>query len=217
MAKGKAGGNSNQIAVIATYVFLIGALGTYFLPIISVKLPALGVKSWSVKDVVSVIPKLLPKGGGQKAEQKGKLSVNYDFNDLIKEISPKGEPGKGKAHVSKKIILGGLVPFALALAYLLAALSLILAVLKKCAAFFTASVATAACSVYALLGTYALAQAAQRAFSDSMSKVESSPFGAIAKNFVQQVKVQPETGLYVLAALTVLVVVIGFCCKKKSA
>ncbi len=217
MTKGKSGSNLNQIAVIAVYVLLIGALGTYFLPVMSVKLPAFGTKSWSVKDIVSVIPKSLPKGGGQKAEEKGKLSINYNFNDLIKEISPKGEPGKGKVHVSKKIILGGLVPFALALAYLFVALTLIFALLKKCGACFSTSMLAAVCSVYALVGTYALAQAAQKAFSDSMAKVESSPFGAIAKNFVQQVSVQPEKGLYALAGLTVLVFLIGFYCKKKAA
>ena len=217
MVKGKTGSGANQIVVIATYVFLLGALGTYFLPVMSVNLPAFGKKSWSVKDIVSVIPKSLPKGGGQQPDKKGKLSIDYDFKDLIKEISPKAEPGKGATKISPQVVFGAFVPVALALAYLLAAVSLILAVLKKCAAFFTASVATAACSVYALVGTYLLAQAAQKAFSASMAKVESSPFGAIAKNFVQQVSIQPETGLYALTILTVLVFLIGVYRKDQPA
>ena len=217
MVKGKTGSGANQIVVIATYVFLLGALGTYFLPVMSVNLPAFGKKSWSVKDIVSVIPKSLPKGGGQQPDKKGKLSIDYDFKDLIKEISPKSEPGKGGAQVSPRIILGTLVPVALALAYLLVIVSLLMALSKNCSAFGASSIAAAACSVYALVGTYLLAQAAQKAFSSSMAKVEASPFGAIAKNFVQQVSVKPEMGLYALAVLTVLVLVLGLSQKKKSA
>ena len=215
MAKGKAS-STGQVITIAVYVFLIGALATYFLPVISVNLPALGKKSWSVKDMVGVIPKSLPKAGGQPAEKKEKLSIDYDFGDLLKELSPKGEPGKGGAKVSKKVILAGFVPVALALAYLLAVVSLLLAALKKKSGFFVASAGTAFCSVYALAGTYLLAQRAQQAFSTSMEKVSESPFGAIAKNFVQQVTVQPETGLYALAVLTVLAFLLGFCVCQKS-
>jgi len=217
MAKGKASSGANQVVAIAVYVLLIGALGTYFLPIMSINLPAFGKKSWSVKDIVNVIPKSLPKGGGQKVESKGKLSINYDFNDLIKEISPKAQPGKGRAGVSRKVMLGALVPVALAFAYLLAIVSLLLALSKNCSAFVASSIAAAACSVYALAGTYLLAQATQKAFSDSMAKVESSPFGAIAKNFVQQVTIQPETGLYALAVLTVLAFIFGLYQKNKPA
>ena len=217
MAKGKSNNNYRPILKVVTYVFLIGALGTYFLPVMSVQLPVLGKKSWSVNDIVSVIPKSLPKGGGEQAEKTEKLSIDYDFRDLLKEISPKGEPGKGGAKLSPQIILGALVPAALALAYVLTLISLLLAVLKKCSTFFTASALTAGCAVYALLGTYLLAQEAQKAFSDSVAKVESSPFGAIAKSFVQQVSIQPETGLYALSALTVLVLLIGFYRKSKLA
>ncbi len=219
MAKGKS--NNNQILTAAIYVFLIGALGTYFLPVISVQLPALGKKSWSVSDVVSAIPKTLPKAGGKQAEgEKKEISVDYDFNDLLQEISPKGEPkgetGADGAKISPRIVLGALVPVALALAYVLALASLLLAAVKK-GPFTVTSFATAACAVYALLGTYLLAQQAQAAFSDSIAKVESSPFGAIAKNFVQQVSIQPETGLYALSALTVLVFLADFTRKKQGA
>ena len=221
MAKGKSSKNLHQILTVVIYVFLIGALGTYFLPIISVQLPALGKKSWSVNDIVSAIPKSLPKAVGQQKAEKSKISVDYDFGDLLQEISPKGKP-KGEqatagAKVSSQIVLGALVPLALALAYGLVLLSFLLNVLKKDSAFFTSSFAAAISAVYALLGTYLLAQAAQKAFSDSMAQVESSPFGAIAKNFVQQVKIQSETGLYALVALTLLVVLVGFYRKNQVA
>ena len=213
MAKAKIG-NVQQIATAAIYVFLMGALGTYFLPIVSVTLPALGKKSWSVRDIVQSIP--MPKGAAQKEGQKGKLTPDYDFFDIVKEISPKNPETKATAKVSPEFIAGALVPVALAFAYLLALLGLFVAPLKKGGAFSSVSVAATACSAYALLGTYYLSQAAQRAFSSSVAKVEDSPFGMIAKNFVQQVTIQPETGLYALVVLTALVLVVGFYRKAQS-
>ena len=50
---------------VAIYIFLIAALGTYFLPVISVNLPVFGMKSWSVRDVVQVLPKGI-KGGEKR-------------------------------------------------------------------------------------------------------------------------------------------------------
>ncbi|MBI4394827.1 MAG: hypothetical protein HY583_01380 [Candidatus Omnitrophica bacterium] len=215
MAKGKSKGSLHQILTAVIYVFLIGALGTYFLPIISVQLPVLGKKSWSVRDIVSAIPSTLPKAAGRPAEKKEKISVDYDFGDLLNEISPKAEAEKGKPQISGRIILGALVPLALALAYLLMVLSLLIAILKRNAAFFTTSFAAVVCTVYALLGTFMLAQAAEKAFSDSIAKVESSPFGAIAKSFVQEVHIRPEIGLYALAVLTVLILLAGLTRKNQ--
>lgn len=218
MAKTKVG-NVQQLTTVAIYVFLIGALGTYFLPVVSVTLPALGKKSWSVRDVVSVIP--MPKGGpskgtAQKEAGKEQLKLDYDFLDLVKEVSPKNPRTKTASKTSPEFIAGALVPVSLALAYLLALLSLFLAPLKKGGTFIPVSLLTSACSAYALLGTYFLAQSAKRAFASSIAKVEDSPFGAIAKHFVQQVTIQPERGLYALVVLTVLALGVGFYRRVRS-
>lgn len=209
MAKGKSSTNLQFVSTIAIYVFLIGALGTYFLPIVSVTLPAFGNKGWSVRDVVTSIP--IPKVGLKATSQtEEKLTLDYDFIDLVKEVSPKNPETKATVKVSPEFIAGALVPVALALAYVLVLLCCFLAPLKKGAIFPSVSLLATACAAYALLGTYYLSQAAQRAFASSIARVEDSPFGIIAKNFVQQVTIQPETGLYALVVLTALVLVTGF-------
>ncbi|MBI1977513.1 MAG: hypothetical protein HYS55_02040 [Candidatus Omnitrophica bacterium] len=213
MAKGKPGFNLSQITTIAIYVFLVGTLVTYALPIMSVTLPALGKKSWSVRDIVSVIPKSLPSGKEEKGA--GKLSTDYDFTDLLKEILPKDPQTKAPAKVSVELIAGLLVPVALALAYLVTILNLLVAVLKKGSVFIVSSAAAAICACYTLVGTFYLAQVAERAFSSSIAKVEDSPFGSLLKNVVQQVTIQPETGLFVLSLLTIVVFGIGL--YRKSA
>ena len=211
--KVKTSSNRGRLLMGAIYVFLIAALGTYFLPIVGVNLPAFGKKSWSVRDVVSAIP----KGTAQKEEKKGDLTPQYDFLDLVKEISPKQPETKTTAKLSPQFILGALVPIALALAYLLSVLGLLVAPLKKGATFFLVSALSAICSVYALLGVFYLGQAAQQAFSDSLAKVEDSPFSIIAKNLVQQVTIQPENGLYALVLLTVIVFGLGVYRKNAAA
>ncbi|MBI4358321.1 MAG: hypothetical protein HY584_03395 [Candidatus Omnitrophica bacterium] len=205
MVKAKTGFNRDRLLTAAIYVFLIAALGTYFLPIVGVTLPAFGKKTWSVRDVVSAVP----KGAAEKEEKGKKLTPDYDFLDIVKEISPKEPETKATSKISPEFILGALVPVALALAYVLSVLGLFVAFLRKGAVFFSVSALSAVCSVYALLGVFYLGQAAQRAFSDSLAKVEDSPFSMIAKNFVQQVTIQPENGLYALVLLTVIVFGLG--------
>lgn len=205
MVKMKTSANFYQLATVAIYVFLIAILGTYFLPIVSVNLPALGKKSWSVKDVVKTIPRGVSR---QKREQK-QLTPQYDFLDLVKEVSPRNPETKAPSRRSAQFILGALVPVALALTYLLALLSFFLAPLKKGAAFVFTSALTAICSSYALVGTFFLAQAAQRAFSSSLEKIADSPFSVIAKNFVREITIQPENGFLALVLLTVVVFGIG--------
>ena len=206
MAKGKTKAGMYQAATVGVYIFLLAVLSTYWMPVMSVNLPAFGKKSWSVQDIVRALPKAAP---GQKEEKSSKLSPKYDFFDLLKEISPKGADTKTAVKISPGFILGALVPVALALTYLLAILGLVLAFLKKASPFITTSVVSAACAVYTLLGTYYLSQMAQGAFSSSLAKIEGSPFAAITKNFVKEVTIQPETGLFALVVFTVLVMVIA--------
>ncbi|GEM_PF-5720520 len=211
MAKMKSSAsNSYKSATVVIYLFLAAALGTYFLPLQSVTLPAVGKKSWSVKDVVKTLPKSAPKKGQAQEESRGKsFKVNFDFMDFVKEITPKNQ-ANAAVKVSPEFIFGALIPVALVGAYLFLVISLFLAPIKKGSALIGSSLIAAGCAVYVLLGTYYLSAAAQKAFSSSLAKVSDSPFGAIAKNFVQQVSIQPETGLYALVALSILVLVAGF-------
>ena len=206
MTKQKTGSNPNQVATVAIYIFLVAALGTYVLPIMSVSLPAFGKKSWSVRDMVSVLPKGMPSKEGAKQE---KLTPQYDFLDLVKEITPRDSQTKAAVKVSPEFIAGIWVPAALALAYLLVLVNLFLAALKKGNVFLISSVLSAVCACYALAGTFYLAQVAQRAFSSSLAKVDDSPFGSIVKSVIQQVSIQPEKGLFALSLLTVAVLGVG--------
>ena len=114
MTKVKSGSNANPITTIALYGLLIAALGTYFLPILSVSLPVFGRKSWSVQNLVKAVPKNMFQ---QQKEEKGKpLTPEYDFFDLVREISPRDPQTKTAVKVSPEFIAGALVPVALALA-----------------------------------------------------------------------------------------------------
>ncbi|OGW85379.1 MAG: hypothetical protein A3C35_00880 [Omnitrophica bacterium RIFCSPHIGHO2_02_FULL_46_11] len=204
MAKGKSSSGSG-IATAAIYVFLVAVLGTYFLPIVGVNLPAFGRKSWGVRDIV----KTIPKGTSKKADEKKQLTPQYDFMDLVKEVSPRNPDNKTAVKVSPEFIFGAMVPVALALTYLFSVLGLLIASLRKGGLFVLTSALAFITAFYSLVGTYLLSQAAHRAFSDSVAKVAESPFGIIAKNLVQQITVQPDSGLYALVVLTGLVFVVG--------
>lgn len=201
--------NGYKLATVAIYLLLIAALATYFLPLQSVTLPAIGKQSWSVQDIVKSLPKGAGKGQAGKAQSGRSFDVNFDFMDFVKEITPKQQGTGGPSKVSPEFIFGALIPVALVLAYLFVILSLLLALLKGSALIAT-SLASVICSAYVLVGTYYLSAAAQKAFSSSVAKVADSPFGIIAKNFVQEVSIQPETGLFVLVGVTALTLVTGF-------
>lgn len=213
MAKSKSSVfNSSKIATVVIYLSLLAVLGTYVLPLQSITLPAIGKKAWSVQDIVKTLP--IPKGGGKggpagEEKQGAKLDIDFDFMDFVKEISPKKEGTGAPAKVSPEFIFGALIPIALVLAYLFAILSLLVASLKNRSALVSTAFISAVSAAYVLVGTFYLSASARKAFSASMAKVEDSPFGAIAKNFVQEVSIQPETGLYALVGLTVLVLLVA--------
>lgn len=204
-----AASNGYKLATVAIYLLLIAALATYFLPLQSVTLPAIGKQSWSVQDIVKSLPKGAGKGQAGKAQSGRSFDVNFDFMDFVKEITPKQQGTGGPSKVSPEFIFGALIPVALLLAYLFVILSLLLALVKQGSTLIATSLAATISSAYVLVGTYYLSAAAQKAFSSSVAKVADSPFGAIAKNFVQEVSIQPETGLFVLVGVTALALVTG--------
>ena len=188
------------VTTVAIYIFLTAALGTYFLPVISVNLPVFGMKSLSVRDVVQVLPKGIK--GGEKREP---MTSRYDFMDMVKEVSAKKGATKSKIGISPTFIAGALVPVALALAYLLSLLGLFLAPLRKGRALVLDSILAALCASYVYFGIFVLNNAAQRAFQESLAKVAESPFSVIAKNLVQKVTIQPEKGVVALILFTLIV------------
>ena len=208
--------NSYKIATAVIYLALLAVLGTVVLPLQSVTLPAIGKKSWSVQDIVKSLSKGVFKGPAGEEKRGAKLDIDFDFMDFVKEISPKKEATGAPAKVSPEFIFGALIPVALVLAYLFTVLSLLVASVKNGSALIGAALISAISAVYVLVGTYYLSSAARKAFSDSVAKVADSPFGVIAKNFVQEVSIQPETGLYALVGLTVFVLLAALYRRNQS-
>lgn len=215
MAKSKSSVSKGYlVTTVVIYLFLAAAIGTYLLPFQGVTLPAIGKKVWSVQDIVRTIPKSLPI----KKEQEGvrKFDIDFDFIDFVKEVTPKRSETQAPIRVSPQFLLGSLMPFALALAYLFLFLGLFVAPLKKGAGLIACSLASFICSVYVLAGTYYLSFEAKKAFTSSLAKVEESPFAVIAKNFIQKVNIQPEIGLFLLIGFTALILVVSFYRRNQS-
>jgi hypothetical protein len=203
----KPASNVRQITTVLIYVSLFAVLATYVMPIVGVTLPAFGKKSFSVRDFAGAIPKGMPS---QKEQRPEKLSPNFDFMDLVKEISPRNPNTKATVTVSPEFVLGAMVPVALVLVYILALVGLFLAPIRNASGLLLTSGLSVLFAGYVLAGTYYIGQMAQRAFSDSVSKLSDTPFAAITQKFVQQVSVQPDYGLYALLLLTVLAFVLSW-------
>lgn len=195
----------------AIYVFLIAALGTYFLPVISVNFPVFGMKSWSVREVARTLAK-----GIKGTEKRGPMTSQYDFADVVKEISYKKESGKWGLKVSWTLIAGALIPVALVLAYLLNLLGLFLAPLRRGKALTVGSALAVLSSSYVYFGIFVLNNAAQSAFQESLAQVEESPFSVITRNLVQQVTLQPEKGVVALILFTLVVFGLSLYRSKKQ-
>ena len=188
------------VTTVAIYIFLVVALSTYFLPVVRVDLPIFGTSAWTVQEIV----RTLPKGFQPPPEQK-ELSFEYDFIDMVREVSMKRQAETDRLRISPMLVLGALVPVALALVYVLMFLGLFLTPLKRSPALVWNSLFAVVFACYVYAGVYVLNAAAQSAFRESLAKVEDSPFSAIAKNLIQKVTIQPDAGLMTLVLLTLVV------------
>jgi len=202
----KPASNVRQITTVLIYVSLFAVLTTYMMPIVGIQIPAFGKKSFSVRDFAGAIPKGMPS---KKQAEHQKLTPNYDFMDLVKEISPRNPNTKAVVTVSPEFVLGAMVPVSLVLVYALTLVGLFIAPIRNASAFLLTSSLSVLFAGYVLAGTYFIGQSAQRAFSDSVSKLSDTPFAAITQKFIQQVSVQPDYGLYALLLLTILTLVLG--------
>jgi hypothetical protein len=192
---------THLIWTIAIYIFLAGALGTYFLPFVGVKVPVLGEKSWSVRSIVKTIPKM----SSSEAKEKGKFSPQFDFMDFVKEVAPRGEGSKVERERLTLIVLGALVPIALVVTYLATVLGFFLAPLKKSTFFSLTSGLATVCASYVFMGVQYVNSAAHQAFDQAIADAEQSPFFLVTKHLVQEVTIEPYYGLFALLVLTPLV------------
>ena len=190
---------------VAIYLFLVAAVGTYFLPFVGVELPVIGKKSWSVRSVV----KTIPKGFQSQGKSNLKMSQKFDFIDFVKELTPPKQEGRGLPKGIVNVVLGVLVPIAAAVAYLALILGLFLAPLKRSGVFLFTSGVAVVCAMYVVLAVFYFNTAMQGAFSDTLLKTKDSPFFFITKNLVQEVSIRPDTGLIALVSLAAIIFLAG--------
>jgi hypothetical protein len=200
--------SKNKLYTICTgfiYLMLTGALATYFLPFAGIKVPALGEKNWSVRDIVKTIPKI---ASGQEA-RRSEFNASFDFMDFIRELLPRGRDMKVERERLTMFVLGAFIPVSLAIVYLSLLLGLFLAVLKKSGPFLIACGLATSCASYVIAGIYYFNSVAHEAFMAAITNAKSTPFFLITEQFVQEVSVQPAYGCLALALLATLLFVTG--------
>jgi len=190
------------IASPILFILLIAALGTAILPVISVKVPPLGARSWSVMDLAApILERVVPK---EKKKSWIKVDVDKDFFEVLGKILPRDAKSGESQKVSLTFILGALVPVALILCYLFLALSLLCVLILR-GLLKTTTVVALLTSIYGLVGTFYLGQAAQQAFANSVDRGPGGLLGAITRSFVPEITIVPDSGLYALVLLSALV------------
>lgn len=205
-------GNKTMTSILI-YIFLIGALGTFAMPVIRVSLPPLGEKAWSVLEVVKPV---LQSAGGRRQKQGQMQKVDYDFVDILKEVLPHSAKTNQPRQLSATFLAGILVPIALLASYLLLLVLCCFPLMKRNVTLATAAIAAVLTSVYALAGTFYLGHAAQQSVQAAAEKAGSGILGMITKNLVQQISIRPDTGLYALAVLCALVYLTGLYRREKE-
>jgi len=191
-------------AGLLLFIFLVGALATYFIPIVKIEVPPLGEMKWAVSDVVDILPKV----SFEKKEGKRMFDIDFkknrEFLDLLEKILPKSEAG-GMNKANLTFILGILVPIALALTYFLIIACLLFSIvrLKKFVVFLAGTACLSSC--YALFGFFQLGVQAEKVFDQAVAKAGEGALGLITKHLVPEITVAPDTGLYALLGACILV------------
>lgn len=182
---------------------IVAALSTYFSPVIRVTLPAIGSFNWSVHDLVRPAFK---QAMHQLTHSKPKSSAKKEktsFFEVLQKILPKNKENK-PTKVSTTFVFGILVPVALFLSYLILLACLAVVWAKKAWTMRICAKLALIASVYVLVGTFYLGFEAQRSFAETVDKAANGVFGFIAKNFVAEITIKPDTGLYFLVAFVAI-------------
>lgn len=185
---------------------LLASLATIWIPFISLQLPAIGEISWSVQDLVKMIPKDIFKASSNRRENVPEI----DFMGLLRRLTVGSKAPQKPLPLSVEFIAGVLIPVALAIAYLMVILGLIgLALGRK--GFLTLTSAIAACaSLYVIFGIQVLSWAAQKRMDQALSRLQAHPFSFVTKYFVEKTAVSPDQGIFLLAGLATTAFLVAF-------
>lgn len=191
---------------LLVWVFLIGALATYFMPVFSVKVSPLVKKSWSASSFVGVIPQSVFQGGkGEKPKSEGPR-VDVDFKKILEKIAPSQKGDGGKSPLPPlPVIVGVLIPVALVLSYAAVAGAIVLAcipVLKKILLPWVLGLGVLL-SGYVMGGVYYLDHVAQKGLGGGEGLL-----GVIGKALSAEIAFQPEPALFALIACLVLAYIV---------
>ena len=178
------------------YLFLFGAVATYYFPVVSIHFPALGKKSWSLYQIVRFLPKPV-------FSSKKDAGLDLDFRDALEKIFPQMKQEDWYKKIPLELIFVVLMPVALFLAYLMVFLGFFFTPLKQGLLMHWTSALALLASVYALLAVYVLAHVAHEQFAVAGGvNAGKNPFSILARAFAKEIRVQPESALFALVALT---------------
>jgi len=179
-----------QIAGWLLVVFIFVGLATYMMPFMRVQIGGVGLLRYSFSDLVGFLPK---PDIGTSQSSKPKIHFKEALEKLVKKVNPPSKQGGGFPF-SGPFILGLLIPVALAWAYVLLLVTLILEFADKKKRHLKYLLLSALCAFYAMAGSVYLSYVARKAVSDSGGKF----FSLITKAFSQSIDVASDYGVHVL-------------------
>ena len=196
----KSKSSKKGLLTLLLYLLLMGACSTYVMPTIQVHLPPLVNERWSPWDMTKSLPKALT----QKKTPWARLKLDHDFADVLLRLIPQ-DPNQDPKKLSGPFIFGILIPICLAATYLIIIFGFLLVYAERYGTMKFLSGLGVLTSVYALAGTYYLAQEAGKIFRASVAQASEKFLGALTKNFVQHITLEADYGLYLLFLLMLLI------------
>lgn len=193
-----------KTTTVTIYILLFLGLGTYFMPLLQVKLAPLGTKSWSLQQILEPLPQKIFGGGKKKS-----FKVDYDFTDLLEKVLPRDKKSNELTRLSPTFILGALIPVALIVTYLSLIGGLFLAAFGRGSPLVYTSLIGLIGAAYSMFGVYYLGQAAVKGFDAAVERAGEGVLGFVTRNFVQEAAIQPDAGLFVLLVATLAIFAVG--------
>ncbi|MCM8776110.1 MAG: hypothetical protein NC930_07185 [Candidatus Omnitrophica bacterium] len=198
-----------RLSSVLIYIGLMGSFLTYFQPVLTIKMPALEIKSWSVHDIVKTVSRYSFQ---RKKPEKGQI----DFFDVVRDLAQSGSKKNDLTKTSAGVLVGLTVPVALVLAYLFILLSFLFVPLRIRFPLVLSSGLAAFLSGYVIMGLKFLSAMAQEKFSTALDGTHARALSALTRYFAQEVSVQPEKGIFLIVSLTSAIFLVSLFRPKKS-
>lgn len=170
-------------------VLLLGALMTYVAPFMSVSFARVGSIEFSFNDLVRLIP--LP----DLKEKKSGPEINFkETLEKITELRPSAKKSEGGFQIAPELIFGGMIPVALAIAYISALLSLLFVVIGSGLFLRSWLLGGVLASAYVIFASQYLSSFVKNRVAESGEGI----IGLVSGLFSKGISVETEYGAYVL-------------------